>query len=1519
MQHKMYPVFVDNIAKDVRTSDLRGVFNKHGDVVEVTIVSDHGFVIFSTPDDALNAIKKVHGYELNGQRLKVDVSKELEDYLDGSDPKDYADETRSHNRPRNNYDRDNFRGGRGGRDRGRRGWVHRGGRGRGFRGRGRRGYGRYSPNSRNDRRSRSPRDGDSYSYHSERNRSPASRRYSMGDEKRRSFSPMVKTYPPDDDSWHHAYRGGRGSRGKKPSPPRRGQNIFPSRESISPSPRRPTSRSKSPSQSRHDSSGSYRKRQSRRRSQDTRSRSRSRSKGKIESEVVKPPRSSLESTSEHNGPRMDSFGFFTASNFVETKIDHDKSPCKPPSAASPITSTSVIDTTTTTSLTNDDEAEGENQRKEKPAVTSSKGKSSSCSPLHSGQSFGIKKEEGNDALPNNKNVDKSKKIKKSSKQSSPDKNVDLREILKSKKKKEKNKSVDEAFDLPPVKRRKSSSSSTNAKAHTNIQIKVERESESVRTIMVGSDDKRKQIKVHEEPVMKMEAHNMAKSTLPPPSLRAGMPLTPFGTENVKYDKLDMEKCQKLFVGNLFNPVENEDIEMLLDGYGQVFEIKRYEKHAIVTIECSRERAEEACNELDHNNWMDNWIRVKFNKYPYSKEEANALWKNKQSAGVRNMNRWYAQHDDREEITLHRDRNPSSESTGVQEEREPKKPKTSSKVESESKIAVSNPNSEVEEKLVEEQSMEQDTNVMKTFKNEGGNSNDEEELDFTEKLKRRKSMERKTRSYRVYCATTNKNFMVDMVEVFTKFGAVISNEWDGACIAIDLDSTEKKAVQCILETNKMRYKLQELRVKFKDGTEEDKEEFQELYPAEFRNYPKDLVPTSASQVRPVSTETDNKTTGNKAEELPIGVLPQSSSLGAFGAPGIPNQDMLTSILQKARENMIKNENATNKSSISNSSPPNNTEPLYNAYSISTAPLTEDPQYLSDVEGHIHSVNNKIVLVQFNTGSNWRLAKLSPGTMYVDGKTCLGFLIKNNTFHSWPQVLKEFLYQGAKVKIDVKKMYDDDEINETRELCGESVTYSTPLVWKINTPKPTEKDITVSRVKPKMSVLKGSVTSIYPKWGVIKTSKGEVFFEVNHVYIDNSRLAKHSSLINQIEKGDTLAVQCISIPDYLEMSEIARSAPGFVGRTDTLKFHARLVWHLNAEVDPHIVRDSDTPDFSDINCNFLTTSSTLNKPLPSDRDLANRPTNRGWTGTVEEIHLPAGGVILLDERLGIKPYERYAYFHRSRLYANGSKVSSSTSLDDEIIPGDRVTLDVLENMQPGGVIKKSNAYVGSEAYWVALSVHLNSNERGVRIARSLRMEVVYKNAMFQETTETLKLDLYKKNSLFRKNQKIVRVLLLPEFNSSTTNLNLIRKISLLFIKIQLNLLSIKLVEHIFVILPEVSCLPIYDPKISRNNNWGLFTFVLKIVIMPSVNINIIVFQGLGNIEPPKEGPTSNVGTGRIVHFFAPRESSTDPVASGVAVIDCGEYAGQRVEFESAQCEAFGCSLERADLSQIFNYGR
>ena len=68
---------------------------------------------------------------------------------------------------------------------------------------------------------------------------------------------------------------------------------------------------------------------------------------------------------------------------------------------------------------------------------------------------------------------------------------------------------------------------------------------------------------------------------------------------------------------------------------------------------------------------------------------------------------------------------------------------------------------------------------------------------------------------------------------------------------------------------------------------------------------------------------------------------------------------------------------------------------------------DPTFLANVEGSIQSVSNKMVTVQFFNGCEWRLAKFVPGQMFINGKSCLGYALKNNLFHSWPSYIKGFL--------------------------------------------------------------------------------------------------------------------------------------------------------------------------------------------------------------------------------------------------------------------------------------------------------------------------------------------------------------------------------------------------------------------------------------------------------------------------------------------------------------------------------
>ena len=56
-----------------------------------------------------------------------------------------------------------------------------------------------------------------------------------------------------------------------------------------------------------------------------------------------------------------------------------------------------------------------------------------------------------------------------------------------------------------------------------------------------------------------------------------------------------------------------------------------------------------------------------------------------------------------------------------------------------------------------------------------------------------------------------------------------------------------------------------------------------------------------------------------------------------------------------------------------------------------------------------------------------------------------------------------------------------------------------------------------------------------------------------------------------------------------------------------------------------------------------------------------------------------------------------------------------------------------------------------------------------------------------------------------------------------------------------------------------------------------------------------------------------------YLKPPSEPEGPSTSGVAVLDSGEFLGQRVEFDRDVCSGFGFSLARADLSRVFDRGK
>ena len=77
-------LYVGNLSYDTSEAGLRALFEAHGDVVSVALVTDRetgrprgfGFVEMGSPEQAEAAKTAIDGVQLDGRALKVDIAKE---------------------------------------------------------------------------------------------------------------------------------------------------------------------------------------------------------------------------------------------------------------------------------------------------------------------------------------------------------------------------------------------------------------------------------------------------------------------------------------------------------------------------------------------------------------------------------------------------------------------------------------------------------------------------------------------------------------------------------------------------------------------------------------------------------------------------------------------------------------------------------------------------------------------------------------------------------------------------------------------------------------------------------------------------------------------------------------------------------------------------------------------------------------------------------------------------------------------------------------------------------------------------------------------------------------------------------------------------------------------------------------------------------------------------------------------------------------------------------------------------
>ena len=89
-------LFVGNLSFNTKENDLQDAFAAHGQVVEATLMMDRmtgrsrgfAFITYSTPDEAQKAIAAMHGAQLDGRALTVNIARPKEERPPGGGGRD---------------------------------------------------------------------------------------------------------------------------------------------------------------------------------------------------------------------------------------------------------------------------------------------------------------------------------------------------------------------------------------------------------------------------------------------------------------------------------------------------------------------------------------------------------------------------------------------------------------------------------------------------------------------------------------------------------------------------------------------------------------------------------------------------------------------------------------------------------------------------------------------------------------------------------------------------------------------------------------------------------------------------------------------------------------------------------------------------------------------------------------------------------------------------------------------------------------------------------------------------------------------------------------------------------------------------------------------------------------------------------------------------------------------------------------------------------------------------------------